>query len=325
MENINRRLLIAIIVLISLVGITGILYYPLSELMVSSFSRDSEASKAHPKHITSISGSKSQHLRIPMGVGIANGLLYVTDSGNGRLSIYTQSGKFKQGIDLRANTKSNQPVDIAIDHLNRIYISMLGEENKVAVYSDNGKFLYQFPDGASSDTAIYAKPGKPIALFATREKLYITDVVDQDVKVYNYAGELVLKFGRPGSNKGEFLYPNGIVADKKGNIYVSDSNNSRVQVFNEKGEFLYLFTGPKREPLALPRGIAFDGLGRIHVVDTLRHKVFVFTKKGAFLFTYASYGKLDENLANPNDIAINSKTGHIFIADKINNRVSIWK
>ena len=48
-----------------------------------------------------------------------------------------------------------------------------------------------------------------------------------------------LIFGSEGNKEGQFQNPSGIVINKKGNIYVVDRNNHRIQVFNCEGQFLF--------------------------------------------------------------------------------------
>jgi DNA-binding beta-propeller fold protein YncE len=136
---------------------------------------------------------------------------------------------------------------------------------------------------------------------------------------------LLLKFGQPGVGNGQFLYPNGITTAKSGEIFVSDSNNTRIQVFSSRGSFLYAFAGPKNDHLALPRGLAFDNKNRLHVVDTLKHKVFVFSKQGKLMFSYGNSGDRAATFSYPNAIAFAADFKKIYVADKQNNRAAIWK
>ncbi|MBI4330226.1 MAG: hypothetical protein HY673_02960, partial [Chloroflexi bacterium] len=46
-----------------------------------------------------------------------------------------------------------------------------------------------------------------------------------------------------GSNDGYFYYPNGITANSSGNVYVMDTNNSRVQGFTSSGNFTVRWGG----------------------------------------------------------------------------------
>ena len=51
-------------------------------------------------------------------------------------------------------------------------------------------------------------------------------------------GKFVRAWGKLGSKPGEFSIPHAIAADSKGRLYVADRNNVRVQVFDQKGKLL---------------------------------------------------------------------------------------
>jgi hypothetical protein len=51
------------------------------------------------------------------------------------------------------------------------------------------------------------------------------------VQVFDQEGRLLYYFGQRGTGAGEFQLPTGLVIDHKDRIYVVDSFNRRVQVF----------------------------------------------------------------------------------------------
>jgi hypothetical protein len=51
------------------------------------------------------------------------------------------------------------------------------------------------------------------------------------VQVFDREGRLLLALGEEGSGTGEFSLPTGIAIDDAGRIWVSDSGNRRLQVF----------------------------------------------------------------------------------------------
>jgi DNA-binding beta-propeller fold protein YncE len=68
---------------------------------------------------------------------------------------------------------------------------------------------------------------------------FISDgYVNSRVAKYDKNGDWVKSFGTPGSKPGEFNTPHGIANDAKGNIYVADRGNKRIQVFDPDGKFL---------------------------------------------------------------------------------------
>jgi sugar lactone lactonase YvrE len=149
-------------------------------------------------------------------------------------------------------------------------------------------------------------------------------------------GRLILSFGTQGEKRGDFWYPNGIVVDDQGRIFVSDSNNGRMQAFDKDGKFLFLISrGMSKGDLAMPRGIAFDTKGRLLIVDTTRGSIQAYKvsdsagadRDGAPVeFKGVFYGDSGRRISFqfPNGMALD---GHnkVYIADRGNNRVSIWE
>ncbi len=50
-------------------------------------------------------------------------------------------------------------------------------------------------------------------------------------------GDWVKSFGEPGNMPGQLNTPHSIAADAKGNIYVADRGNRRIQVFDHDGKY----------------------------------------------------------------------------------------
>lgn len=79
----------------------------------------------------------------------------------------------------------------------------------------------------------------PTSIAIYRDKIFVLDSVESRIKVFgkpnmNQVGE----FGKLGKEKGQFDHPEGIAVDENGFIYVGDSGNARIQVFNRKLEFV---------------------------------------------------------------------------------------
>jgi sugar lactone lactonase YvrE len=67
--------------------------------------------------------------------------------------------------------------------------------------------------------------------------LFISDgYVNARVAKYDKNGDWVKSFGEPGNGPGQLNTPHSIAADAKGNIYVADRGNSRIQVFDSDGK-----------------------------------------------------------------------------------------
>ena len=67
--------------------------------------------------------------------------------------------------------------------------------------------------------------------FDSHGNIYISRVGTSEVRVFNQAGGLVASFGEAGSRVGEFSGPRGLWLDVSNRLYVSDTANARVQLF----------------------------------------------------------------------------------------------
>jgi hypothetical protein len=68
--------------------------------------------------------------------------------------------------------------------------------------------------------------------------IFISDgYINARVAKYDKNGDWVKSWGEPGTGQGQFNTPHSIASDAKGNVYVADRGNSRIQVFNSDGAF----------------------------------------------------------------------------------------
>jgi sugar lactone lactonase YvrE len=65
--------------------------------------------------------------------------------------------------------------------------------------------------------------------------LYIADALWGVVQVFNRQGQLLYYFGSKGTHAGEFQLPAGLFIDRDDRLFVVDSYNRRIQVFQYVG------------------------------------------------------------------------------------------
>ena len=135
----------------------------------------------------------------------------------------------------------------------------------------------------------------------------------------------VLSFGQQGSSTRMLNQPWGVAVNERDEIAVTESANSRVQVFSSDGTYLRSFgrKGNKQGEFNYPRGITIHETNDITVVDCGNHRVQCFSEQGEYLSQFGGKGNLDHQLSNPLGLSVDSK-GNIIVADKHNKSMKIF-
>jgi streptogramin lyase len=79
--------------------------------------------------------------------------------------------------------------------------------------------------------------------FGPQGDIFISDgYINSRIAKADQDGNWIKSWGNRGANPGEFNTPHNIAADAKGNVYVADRGNRRIQVFDSEGTFLRIIT-----------------------------------------------------------------------------------
>jgi DNA-binding beta-propeller fold protein YncE len=127
--------------------------------------------------------------------------------------------------------------------------------------------------------------------------LYVVDEQQDLVLVYDADSLKPLRhIGTPGkkhilTTPGDFGGASNVAVDKDGNVYVTDTMNNRVEIFDAEGNFISTFgkAGDGPGTFARPKGIAVDCDGHIWVADQYQDRLQVFNRDGQLL-TYIGDG-----------------------------------
>ena len=106
---------------------------------------------------------------------------------------------------------------------------------------------------------------------------------EDKVQKFNRRGEVIKSVGKKGRSAGEFDWPYGVRYHNH-QVYVCDSNNGRVQVFDSNLNFVQSFgtRGDAPGQLKEPVDIDFDCQANIYVLDCEEHRVLVFRENGQY-------------------------------------------
>ena len=162
--------------------------------------------------------------------------VYVFNRGDHPVMVFDRDGKF-----LRSWGEGQYP---------RAHGVHMGPDDSIYLTDDGGHFVRK----CSLDGKVLLEigvPGKPApymsgepfhrcthTALSPKGEIYVSDGYG-NAKVHKYSpdGKLLMSWGEPGTNPGEFNIVHNICTDADGWVYVADRENHRVQVFDGNGKY----------------------------------------------------------------------------------------
>jgi DNA-binding beta-propeller fold protein YncE len=163
--------------------------------------------------------------------------------------------------------------------------------------------------------------------------LYVADSELDQVLVYDADPpyKLLRTIGKPGTKHeattaGDFSRPTNVAVDKDGNLYVTDTFNNRVEIFDADGNFIREFGKAGDGPgyFARPKGIAIDSDGHVWVADAVQDRVQVFTQEGQLLIWMGGHGLLPGQFSTAAGLSID-KNNRVITSEQYPGRVQIFR
>lgn len=265
-------------------------------------------------------------LLAPYGVAVdSKGRLYVADSRVGAVFIFnTETGDvelIKHGLDAKFGTI----LGLAIDDNDNLFVSD-GELRHVLMFDANHKVQARFGDGVLVDP-------NGLAIDTENRFLYVADTELDQVLVFDAdTYKLLRRIGTAGkahtlTDPGNFSKPTNVAVDKDGNLYVSDTWNDRVEVFDADGEFIRTWgkNGDGPGDFARPKGIAIDSDGHVWVADAMLNRLQIFTSQGRLLLAMGSFGILPGQFEALTGLCIDTKRNLVFTAEQLLGRTQMFR
>ncbi len=182
----------------------------------------------------------------------------------------------------------------------------------------------------SSDFAFYLRRDVATQLWRSSAVPLTPDLVADPYQEQRIEVTSVLTWGEPGQGEGEFNLPRDLDFDAEGNLYVADSLNHRIQVFDLDGRFARAWGGAGSGPgeFTEPWGVAVDReRDRLYVADTWNHRIQAFTLEGGFVTAWGFHNDSRDDPAadplgffGPRDVAVDAN-GDVWVADTGNKRI----
>ena len=271
-------------------------------------------------------------LNSPRGIALdRSDNVYIVDSGNYRVRKCTPAGVCS---DLITDVPGFN-IDVAVDSFGDIYTSdwtynVVREYNSNGVYQD--VFIGEVDTPYQADTSRINTPSG--VAVASDGSIYVTEEWGYRLLKLNGSGNQQWAVGQAGvygndnAHFGDYWAgPRADLAvDSTGRIYVTDTGNHRVQIFNADGSYYNTFGsyGTGISQFADPSGVAIHPTsGDIYVADEGNHRVLVYDSSWTYKATIGETsvsGSDGVHFNHPAGVTVDA-TGNVFVSDRDNDRV----
>jgi DNA-binding beta-propeller fold protein YncE len=257
----------------------------------------------------------------PTGIAIDfQGNIFIADTGNDRVVKCDGEGRFlkETGGFGRGGGEFNRPTYVATDNGLNVYV-VDAQNKRIQRLDQNLNFISVIGIEEEDDFSGLGLP-EGIALTPSGE-IVISDAEGDLLIELSGFSEYKTSYGGFGEMEGGLRDPLGIFVDRNGDIYVADSRNDRVAVFDQFGNFLRSL-GEK--VLSNPGGVAVGQDKSVYVANTGGNSLVVFGPEGDLV---AEYGKLEQgmmSLSGPADLDFD-KGGKLFLVDSGNDRILVFE
>jgi|GEM_PF-369304 len=309
---------------------------------------------APPRNLfeTAGAGANRGQLNLPRGIAQdAEGNFYVVDTQNMRVQKYDRTGKWlvafgqKGGEDgqfaaMNDEATGTGPGGIAVDGAGNVYVADTWN-HRIQKFDKDGRFLLKWgaytnlSDANAIDDDLNRRFFGPRGVAIGPDgSVYVTDTGNKRVMIFDANGAYKRQISSgagpdkiapdyPFSQPGELNEPIGIAVDPAGNVYVADTNNSRIQKFGPDGKYLAHWPvpagswnpGPYLEPF-----LALDQAGNIYATAPTAKSVLKFSPTGDLLGQKKEAG--DALIDVPVGLTV-SPEGEVYVVDTGASR--IWR
>lgn len=297
----------------------------LCEGQAPSFTISNFAGNGTPGFSGDGSAATGAQLNTPFAVAIAGSSVYIADSGNNRIRVVTggnistvagsgTAGNAGDGAKATAALMTN-PSGIAVASSGTYYLSDTPNAEVRIVSSGTINIFAGTPgtsgfsgDGAAANLAAIDLPSA--LLVDSAGNVYIADTANNRIRKVTTDGNINTiagngNMGLAGDGgpalSAAFSRPQGLALDAAGNLYIADTDNSRIRKITTDGNIATIagsdtgggYSGDGGPAISAvlnhPRGVSVDASGNVYIADTFNQRIRVVLPNGT-IYTIAGLG-----------------------------------
>jgi len=308
------------------------------------------------KHLLTVTQQGSgKRIEEPAAVTCKGGRLAIADAVTRTINVFAYDGaniaqtlrwlyeiayKPAKGVDPESSRTRcgsiTRPGGLAFDMKGRLFACDASDQY-IRIFDGLGAYLSEFKNIQAKDSGLAGM------VIDSSGLLYVSDSANACVQIFQPETGVWLRSvsGRTdldlktksayapleAGDQAQIRLPAGLAIDRLNQLYLADYGSSKIFVFNKLGNVVRTFGGKGSGPeeLNIPRSVAVDRFDRIYVCDSFNNRLSVFDAGGRLLYTFGEKGSANDQLVNPSDLAIDNQYGLIFVCDRGNRRLQIYK
>lgn len=278
-------------------------------------------------------GTGDGEFRLPQGIAVKQSAsgdkVYICDTYNNRVQILDVNGNFVDQIGTGeqgdSSTKFYHPRGVNLDSDGNVYVADT-YNHKIKKYNSNHQHQYSTSIGISRLEPCYPCQVLPL----DSDYFIVSDTGNNQIikyRGYSTYASVDSYFGTLRDDDGVFSECVGAAVDNRGNVYVTDNFNHRVQKFDSNGDLLSKWGGNSGNggpsaygimywQFTAPKQIWFDDtFDNILIADTGNSRIQVFQPNGTWTSNFGY-----NFLSTPVGVCTDSY-GNIYVSDTGNNRI----
>jgi ribosomal protein S11 len=313
----------------------------------------------------------SARLNDPFDVAVdGSGNVFFSDQGNNRIrevvkatgNIITVAGTGTAGYngdgEPATSAEVNEPSGVAVDSSGNIFIAdwhnnrireVVKVTGAISTVAGTGTGGYSGDGGPATSAQVnypngVAVDGSDNVFIGDSSNNRVREVVKATGIITTIAGTGTSGFSGDGgpATSAQVNYPNGVAVDDSGDVFITDTYNSRIrEVVKATGNIITVagtgtpgFSGDggpaTSARLYYPTGVAVDSSGNLYIADLYNNRIREVVKATGAITTIAGNGGTTDSgdgglatsagIASPQAVAVDG-SGNVYIADFYTNRI----
>jgi sugar lactone lactonase YvrE len=249
--------------------------------------------------------------------------LYIVDM-TGRIQVFSADGEFLRGWRT-PKIDQGRPTGLSFDSAGNLMVADT-HYYRVLFYSQDGQLNEDLTIGGVCGQG----PGEfhfvTDSVQDSQGNYYVSEYGEYDrIQKFSPDREFLFQWGSHGDGPMQFMRPQSLAIDENDLLWVADSCNHRIQVFDARGDGAKLVKiwgekGHEPSQLSYPFGMLLDGQGHIYVAERGNHRVQKLDLEGNSLGVWGTSGRRPGELNEPWALVLDSQN-RIHILDTYNHRV----